>query len=169
MDCRKLLYSPIIFFCKKLSYHFSFLCGYIVKPSLYLNFFQLVNPNNKDIRDIPGLAPPAMNRKLLWNPYWREFEESLKWMIIKLPRWFAFMVRWLLALWCCSWPCFMKQVANDLEIGWISRKLVSLLLLCLVDWLPMRFVVLSIKARKTYNVYFRLYWFIPCIKHSWIL
>ncbi|XP_059442711.1 novel plant SNARE 11 [Corylus avellana] len=28
---------------------------------------KLVNPNNKDIRDIPGLAPPAMNRKLLWN------------------------------------------------------------------------------------------------------
>ncbi|KAB1224695.1 putative plant SNARE 11 [Morella rubra] len=27
----------------------------------------LVHPNNKDIRDIPGLAPPAMNRKLLWN------------------------------------------------------------------------------------------------------
>ncbi|KAF5735109.1 plant SNARE 11 [Tripterygium wilfordii] len=29
---------------------------------------KLVNPNNKDIRDIPGLAPPAMNRRLLWNP-----------------------------------------------------------------------------------------------------
>ena len=31
--------------------------------------FQLVHPNNKDIRDIPGLglAPPAMNRKLLWS------------------------------------------------------------------------------------------------------
>ncbi|KAJ7952610.1 putative plant snare [Quillaja saponaria] len=28
---------------------------------------KLVNPNNKDIRDIPGLAPPAMTRKLLWN------------------------------------------------------------------------------------------------------
>ncbi|KAL6008519.1 hypothetical protein ACLOJK_034031 [Asimina triloba] len=28
---------------------------------------QLVNPNNKDIRDIPGLAPPAQTRKLLWN------------------------------------------------------------------------------------------------------
>lgn len=28
---------------------------------------KLVNPNNKDIRDIPGLAPPAStNRKLLW-------------------------------------------------------------------------------------------------------
>ncbi|XVE65207.1 hypothetical protein DITRI_Ditri07aG0162600 [Diplodiscus trichospermus] len=30
---------------------------------------KLVNPNNKDIRDIPGLAPPAMNRRLLWTPY----------------------------------------------------------------------------------------------------
>ncbi|KAG0452995.1 hypothetical protein HPP92_025358 [Vanilla planifolia] len=27
---------------------------------------KIVNPKNKDIRDIPGLAPPA-NRKLLWN------------------------------------------------------------------------------------------------------
>ncbi|KAF3948186.1 hypothetical protein CMV_025786 [Castanea mollissima] len=26
-----------------------------------------VNPNNKDIRDIPGLAPPAMTRELLWS------------------------------------------------------------------------------------------------------
>ncbi|XP_058086286.1 novel plant SNARE 11-like [Magnolia sinica] len=29
---------------------------------------KLVNPNNKDIRDIPGLAPPALTRKLLWDP-----------------------------------------------------------------------------------------------------
>ncbi|KAL4323402.1 hypothetical protein GQ457_11G021590 [Hibiscus cannabinus] len=28
---------------------------------------KLVNPKNKDIRDIPGLAPPAMNRRLLWT------------------------------------------------------------------------------------------------------
>ena len=28
---------------------------------------KLVNPNNKDIRDIPGLAPPVQSRKLLWN------------------------------------------------------------------------------------------------------
>ncbi|XP_058092986.1 novel plant SNARE 11-like [Magnolia sinica] len=28
---------------------------------------KLVNPNNKDIRDIPGLAPPALTRKLLWD------------------------------------------------------------------------------------------------------
>ncbi|XP_022155508.1 novel plant SNARE 11 [Momordica charantia] len=27
---------------------------------------KLVNPNNKDIRDIPGLAPPAQSRRLLW-------------------------------------------------------------------------------------------------------
>ncbi|EYU17864.1 hypothetical protein MIMGU_mgv1a0146532mg, partial [Erythranthe guttata] len=26
----------------------------------------IVNPQNKDIRDIPGLAPPAPARKLLW-------------------------------------------------------------------------------------------------------
>ncbi|XP_073314292.1 novel plant SNARE 11-like [Primulina huaijiensis] len=28
---------------------------------------KIVNPHNKDIRDIPGLAPPAPTRKLLWN------------------------------------------------------------------------------------------------------
>ncbi|KAF3949026.1 hypothetical protein CMV_025046 [Castanea mollissima] len=28
---------------------------------------KLVNPNNKDIRDIPALAPPAMGWKLLWS------------------------------------------------------------------------------------------------------
>lgn len=27
---------------------------------------QIVNPNNKDIRDIPGLAPPAPSRRLLY-------------------------------------------------------------------------------------------------------
>jgi hypothetical protein len=31
----------------------------------YPCFSQIVNPHNKNIRDIPGLAPPAMNRKLL--------------------------------------------------------------------------------------------------------
>lgn len=29
---------------------------------------KIVNPHNKDIRDIPGLAPPAPTRKLLWIP-----------------------------------------------------------------------------------------------------
>ncbi|KAL5724135.1 putative plant SNARE 11 [Ranunculus cassubicifolius] len=28
---------------------------------------KLVNPENQDIRDIPGLAPPAQTRKLLWD------------------------------------------------------------------------------------------------------
>ncbi|XP_065619193.1 novel plant SNARE 11 isoform X1 [Quercus suber] len=28
---------------------------------------KLVNPNNKDIRDIPGLAPRAMTQELLWS------------------------------------------------------------------------------------------------------
>jgi len=27
---------------------------------------QIVNPNNKDIRDIPGLAPPVPSRRLLY-------------------------------------------------------------------------------------------------------
>ncbi|TXG51262.1 hypothetical protein EZV62_023786 [Acer yangbiense] len=29
--------------------------------------FQLVHPGNKDLQDIPGLAPPAQTRRLLWN------------------------------------------------------------------------------------------------------
>ncbi|KAJ4840174.1 hypothetical protein Tsubulata_045857 [Turnera subulata] len=29
---------------------------------------KLVNPNNKDIQGIPGLAPPAQVRRLLWYP-----------------------------------------------------------------------------------------------------
>ncbi|XP_057977087.1 novel plant SNARE 11 [Malania oleifera] len=40
----------------------------IVIGVIVIIIVKLVNPNNKDIRDIPGLAPPAQNRKLLWNP-----------------------------------------------------------------------------------------------------
>lgn len=29
---------------------------------------KLVNPHNKDIPDIPGLAPPVQSRRLLWHP-----------------------------------------------------------------------------------------------------
>ncbi|XP_016199046.1 novel plant SNARE 11-like isoform X1 [Arachis ipaensis] len=28
---------------------------------------KLINPNNQDIRDIPGLGPPALTRRLLWD------------------------------------------------------------------------------------------------------
>ncbi|KAG9452501.1 hypothetical protein H6P81_005405 [Aristolochia fimbriata] len=41
----------------------------IVLGVIAIIIVKLVNPNNKDIRDIPGLAPPAMKRKLLWNQY----------------------------------------------------------------------------------------------------
>ncbi|KAL5551272.1 hypothetical protein UlMin_001448 [Ulmus minor] len=40
----------------------------IVVGVIAIIIVKLVNPHNKDIRDIPGLAPPAMTRKLLWNP-----------------------------------------------------------------------------------------------------
>ncbi|XWS49193.1 hypothetical protein CRYUN_Cryun13aG0142900 [Craigia yunnanensis] len=40
----------------------------IVVGVIAIIIVKLVNPNNKDIRDIPGLAPPAMNRRLLWTP-----------------------------------------------------------------------------------------------------
>ncbi|XP_030948254.1 novel plant SNARE 11-like isoform X2 [Quercus lobata] len=39
----------------------------IVVRVIAIIIVKLVNPNNKDIKDIPGLAPPAMTRKLLWS------------------------------------------------------------------------------------------------------
>ncbi|KAG7015688.1 putative plant SNARE 11, partial [Cucurbita argyrosperma subsp. argyrosperma] len=39
----------------------------IVLGVIAIIIVKLVNPNNKDIQDIPGLAPPAQSRKLLWN------------------------------------------------------------------------------------------------------
>ncbi|KAF2558821.1 hypothetical protein F2Q68_00017492 [Brassica cretica] len=44
---------------------FLIVCGVIA-----IIVVKIVNPNNKDIRDIPGLAPPAQSRKLLYlrNP-----------------------------------------------------------------------------------------------------
>lgn len=39
----------------------------IVMGVVAIIIVKIVNPHNKNIRDIPGLAPPAMNRKLLWN------------------------------------------------------------------------------------------------------
>lgn len=39
----------------------------IVLGVIAIIIVKLVNPNNKDIRDIPGLAPPVQSRKLLWN------------------------------------------------------------------------------------------------------
>ncbi|KAI3713573.1 hypothetical protein L1987_72153 [Smallanthus sonchifolius] len=39
----------------------------IVVGVISIIIVKLVHPNNKDIRDIPGLAPPA-NRRLLWIP-----------------------------------------------------------------------------------------------------
>ncbi|GAB4857731.1 Novel plant SNARE 11 [Ancistrocladus abbreviatus] len=40
----------------------------IVLGVIAIIIVKLVHPNNKDIRDIPGLAPPAPARKLLWHP-----------------------------------------------------------------------------------------------------
>ncbi|KDP45989.1 hypothetical protein JCGZ_11892 [Jatropha curcas] len=40
----------------------------IVAGVVAIIIVKLVNPNNKDIRDIPGLAPPAQARRLLWKP-----------------------------------------------------------------------------------------------------
>ncbi|XP_072967384.1 novel plant SNARE 11 [Typha angustifolia] len=39
----------------------------IVVGVITIIIVKIVNPHNKDIRDIPGLAPPA-NRRLLWVP-----------------------------------------------------------------------------------------------------
>jgi SNARE protein len=40
---------------------FLIVCGVVA-----IIIVKIVNPNNKDIRDIPGLAPPAQSRKLLY-------------------------------------------------------------------------------------------------------
>ncbi|GLT34677.1 hypothetical protein SLA2020_091800 [Shorea laevis] len=39
----------------------------IVMGVIAIIVVKIVNPNNKNIRDIPGLAPPAMTRRLLWT------------------------------------------------------------------------------------------------------
>ncbi|CAH9134183.1 unnamed protein product [Cuscuta epithymum] len=39
----------------------------IVLGVIAIIIVKMVNPNNKDIRDIPGLAPPVPNRRLLWH------------------------------------------------------------------------------------------------------
>eukprot|EP01018_Ginkgo_biloba_P009455 Gb_15226 [translate_table: standard] len=41
---------------------FLIVCGVIA-----IIVVKIVHPNNKNIRDIPGLAPPAATRKLLWS------------------------------------------------------------------------------------------------------
>ncbi|CAN6462823.1 unnamed protein product [Victoria cruziana] len=43
---------------------FIIVCGVIA-----IIIVKILNPNNKEIRDIPGLAPPVMSRKLLWDIY----------------------------------------------------------------------------------------------------
>ncbi|XP_062188054.1 novel plant SNARE 13-like [Phragmites australis] len=43
-----------------MAFLFLIVCGVIA-----IIVVKIVNPHNKNIRDIPGLAPPAMNRKLL--------------------------------------------------------------------------------------------------------
>lgn len=40
----------------------------IVLGVIAIIIVKLVHPNNKDIIDIPGLAPPAQARRLLWHP-----------------------------------------------------------------------------------------------------
>ncbi|KAE9613759.1 putative target SNARE coiled-coil domain-containing protein [Lupinus albus] len=41
----------------------------IVVGVITIIIVKLVHPNNKDIRDIPGLAPPVMNRRLLSHQF----------------------------------------------------------------------------------------------------
>ncbi|KMS97661.1 hypothetical protein BVRB_5g124910 [Beta vulgaris subsp. vulgaris] len=41
----------------------------IVLGVIAIIIVKIVNPNNKDIRNIPGLAPPAQSRRLLSYPY----------------------------------------------------------------------------------------------------
>lgn len=46
-----------------MAFLFLIVCGVIA-----IIVVKIVNPKNKNIRDIPGLAPPAASRKLLWSP-----------------------------------------------------------------------------------------------------
>lgn len=77
--------------------------------------FQLVNPHNKDIRDIPGLAPPAMNRRLLWTPNWRIWMNHL--MIFQdclPPHWieeFLLLIPWGPV----GYPCWRTGVVLQLD------------------------------------------------------
>ncbi|KAH9326496.1 hypothetical protein KI387_006674 [Taxus chinensis] len=45
-----------------MAFLFLIVCGVIA-----IIIVKVVNPKNKNIRDIPGLAPPAATRKLLWS------------------------------------------------------------------------------------------------------
>ncbi|RYQ81043.1 hypothetical protein Ahy_Scaffold1g107056 isoform B [Arachis hypogaea] len=40
---------------------------FIVIGVIAIVIVKLINPNNQDIRDIPGLGPPALTRRLLWD------------------------------------------------------------------------------------------------------
>lgn len=46
-----------------MAFLFLIVCGVIA-----IIVVKIVNPKNKNIRNIPGLAPPAASRKLLWSP-----------------------------------------------------------------------------------------------------
>nr|ABK25674.1 unknown [Picea sitchensis] len=46
-----------------MAFLFLIVCGVIA-----IIVVKIVNPKNKSIRDIPGLAPPVASRKLLWSP-----------------------------------------------------------------------------------------------------
>ncbi|XP_074303761.1 putative plant SNARE 11 [Silene latifolia] len=48
----------------------------IVMGVIAIIIVKIVNPNNKDIRDIPGLAPPAQTRKLLSYDDFRGYSHS---------------------------------------------------------------------------------------------
>ncbi|PIA48173.1 hypothetical protein AQUCO_01400626v1 [Aquilegia coerulea] len=50
-----------------LEFYYVSLCCLSHWTFILLYFHLLVNPDNKDIRDIPGLGPPAA-RRLLWDP-----------------------------------------------------------------------------------------------------
>lgn len=43
--------------------------NYSFGKKTHLILLQIVHPKNKDISDIPGLAPPVVDRKLLWIPH----------------------------------------------------------------------------------------------------
>ena len=69
---------------------------------------QLVNPNNNDIREIPGLAPPAITRKLLWSASKKFRKESSNEIVMII----CHLIGWISALACdaTGGTCFIELV-----------------------------------------------------------
>lgn len=107
------------FFLDKLQ-HFSNFCSFTFELSRHVTelllvlflHLQIVHPNNKDIRDIPGLAPPAPTRKLLWD-----LNEDRWWPLYTLPCGGSCHVPSLMAV--------TPQASHPRPTRWIHRQILG--------------------------------------------